>query len=322
MMLSSARSIRRLSTSLRPRSNTFTFQSTPFPVTSLRRLPSSSKNKLIGSSFRQAPCKGVRTLTTNVEKKSISTMDRILWFPRTYPFAFQAMFATCKTAISDLVVQVAIEGKDTKDINWKRTGVFAAFGFGYLGMAQWFFYVTCMKRLFPNMATFGAKTLKEKLKDGPGMRALAGQVCFDNFVVTPFFYFPFFYVFKQSIQGGFDLDGLDFGAISADAWAKYRTNMSEDLKAMWSLWIPGDIFIYAIPVWARLPANHVLSLFWTMVLSAFRGDAIEDAKELDDGAVTGSIGDGPVVARRLSRRDKGSQVRRSLSRRKDNEEGI
>jgi hypothetical protein len=294
-MMSAAR-VRCFSTSLNTvRSLT---QRRTIPVTSMRRALPSSNHKLIGPSFRQAPGQLLRRTLTTAPVPKAGVMDRMLWFPRTYPFAFQAIFATTKTAVSDLVVQVVIEKKE--EINWKRTGVFAAFGFGYLGMAQWFFYVTCMKRLFPNMAEFGAKTFRQKLKDGPGMKALAGQVCFDNFVVTPFFYFPFFYVFKQSIQGGFDLDNLDFGEISKDAWAKYRMNMSEDLKAMWSLWVPGDVFIYAIPVWMRLPANHVLSLFWTMILSYFRGDAIEDAEVLEDAE--GCIGEAPSAIRRLSRR--------------------
>jgi hypothetical protein len=234
-----------------------------------------SSNILIGPSYRQVPAHNVRRLmSTSVKSNSTSVMDKVLWFPRTYPFIFQALFATGKTAISDLVVQISIEKKD--EIDWKRTAVFAAFGFGYLGMAQWFFYVTCMKRLFPNMGVFATKSLKEKLKDGPGLKALAGQVAFDNFVVTPFFYFPFFYVFKQSIQGDFNFDAIDPVVVLQDAWSKYKFNMKEDLQAMWSLWIPGDIFIYAIPIWMRLPANHILSLFWTMVLSMLRGDAIDD----------------------------------------------
>ena len=246
----------------------------------LKNLSASTKQNrlLIGPSYRQAPSHGIRRLTTTTETKA-SLSDRVFWFPRTYPFVFQAIFATGKTAISDLVVQVAVEKKE--EINWKRTAVFAAFGFGYLGCAQWFFYVTCMKRLFPNMAEFGAKTLKQKLKDGPGMKALVGQIGFDCFVVTPFFYFPFFYVFKQSIQGGFDLDHVDLGAITKDAWSKYRMNMREDLTAFWSLWIPGDFFIYAIPIWMRLPANHCISLFWTMALSYLRGDAIEEEETVD-----------------------------------------
>ena len=244
-------------------------------VAALRR--ASSMRAVTGPSLRQTPLGSRRLKSTVGVVSNVGVMDRILWFPRTFPFTFQALFATCKTAISDLVVQKVIEKKE--EIDWKRNAVFAAFGFGYLGLVQWFFYVTCMKRMFPKMGEFASKPLRQKIKDGPGLRALVGQVCFDNFVVTPFFYFPFFYAFKQTIQGELDLSKLDWALIGEGAWEKYRANMYEDWVAMWSLWVPGDFFIYAIPVWMRLPANHMLSLVWTMILSYIRGDAIEDDAE-------------------------------------------
>ena len=269
-------------------------------ATALRR--TASLRAVTGPSLRQTPLGSRRLMSADANAASGGLMDRVLWFPRTFPFTFQALFATGKTAISDLVVQKVIEKKE--EIDWKRNAVFAAFGFGYLGLAQWFFYVTCMKRLFPKMGEFASKPLREKLKDGPGLRALVGQVGFDNFVVTPFFYFPFFYVFKQSIQGDLDLSNMDWGGIGADAWAKYRKNMYEDWAAMWSLWVPGDFIIYAIPVWMRLPANHMLSLVWTMILSYFRGDAIEDDATASAAVAEASEGTpgNPTMVRRRSRR--------------------
>ena len=60
---------------------------------------------------------------------------------------------------------------------------------------------------------------------------------------------------------------------------------------MWTLFVPGDFIIYALPIWARLPANHGLSLVWTLILSSMRGDKIED-DAVEDGAVV----DGTLVA--------------------------
>ena len=31
--------------------------------------------------------------------------------------------------------------------------------------------------------------------------------------------------------------------------------------------VPGDLFVYAAPIWMRLPLNHVISLAWTMILA-------------------------------------------------------
>lgn len=46
--------------------------------------------------------------------------------------------------------------------------------------------------------------------------------------------------------------------------------------------------IYSLPIWARLPANHGLSLVWTLILSSMRGDKIEVPAE--EEVVVGSIG--------------------------------
>lgn len=95
----------------------------------------------------------------------------------------------------------------------------------------------------------------------------------DNFVHYPFVYFPVFYVFKQSLQGG---DGpFDPGKIIQDAATKYKQNGIEDNVKMWLLWVPGDIIVYSVPIWLRLPLNHGLSFIWICYLSFLRGDKIE-----------------------------------------------
>ena len=40
---------------------------------------------------------------------------------------------------------------------------------------------------------------------------------------------------------------------------------------MWSIWIVGDAFVFALPMWARLPANHVISFVYVCILSTTRG---------------------------------------------------
>ena len=54
-------------------------------------------------------------------------------------------------------------------------------------------------------------------------------------------YFPFFYCFKEGIQGG--------GAAAAvpNGLNKYATNAVEDNLSMWALWIPGDLLVCAAP---------------------------------------------------------------------------
>lgn len=89
-----------------------------------------------------------------------------------------------------------------------------------------------------------------------------------SFVHYTFIYFPIFYIFKETIQGEPNQNGA---ALCETALGKYRHNFVEDNLKMWSLWIPGDIIVYAVPLWMRLPLNHGFSFVWTCYLSFLRG---------------------------------------------------
>jgi hypothetical protein len=188
----------------------------------------------------------------------------ITTFPKRRPFATNIIVATVKTSIADLIVQKA-EGR--KEIDWKRNGVFTAFGFAYLGFMQWFIYVTVFTRLCPHAIRFANLPMKDKLKDRAGQIDLIKQTALDNFVHYTFIYFPVFYTLKEMMQG----DGFDASTVQRGL-AKYWKNCVTDNLYMWSLWVPGDLLVYACPIWMRLPLNHVISLAWTMILSGLRGN--------------------------------------------------
>ena len=111
--------------------------------------------------------------------------SRSLWtklssVPAKYPLAFGVAFSGFKTSLSDLLVQKVVEQKEWTDINWKRNGAFAAFGFVYLGGIQYALYVPIFGRVFPQAAAFATKDLASKLKDTVGMFQLVAQVVVDQ----------------------------------------------------------------------------------------------------------------------------------------------
>eukprot|EP00747_Dinoflagellata_sp_TGD_P165422 gnl/TRDRNA2_/TRDRNA2_186665_c0_seq1.p1 gnl/TRDRNA2_/TRDRNA2_186665_c0~~gnl/TRDRNA2_/TRDRNA2_186665_c0_seq1.p1 ORF type:complete len:290 (+),score=38.70 gnl/TRDRNA2_/TRDRNA2_186665_c0_seq1:81-872(+) len=204
-------------------------------------------------------------ISANIEYTGV--WQQITTFPKRRPFATNMIVATTKTSLADILVQKA-EGK--KDIDWSRNGVFVAFGFVYLGAVQWFIYVTVFKTLCPNAIRFANSSWAEKLKDRAGQIDLVKQVCLDNFIHYTFVYFPVFYMFKELIQAR-DA-GSDASSIPSNAMAKYMKNFWGDNFAIWGLWVPGDLVVYAVPIWMRLPLNHAISLAWTMILSWMRGN--------------------------------------------------
>lgn len=193
----------------------------------------------------------------------------ITTFPKRKPFMTNIIVATVKTSLADLIVQ---KGEGKKEIDWKRNGVFTMFGFAYLGVCQWFIYVSLFTRLCPNAIRFSNLSWAEKLKDRAGQIDLIKQTCLDNFVHYTFVYYPVFYMFKEMIQAAPAKEGEKAEAsVPERALGKYWKNSVTDNLYMWSLWVPGDLLVYACPIWMRLPLNHAISLAWTMILSNLRG---------------------------------------------------
>lgn len=208
--------------------------------------------------------------------------QRLTQIPKTYPFLFGMSFSTIKTSTSDLLVQTVIEKRKFEEIDWKRNASFATFGMLYLGGVQYALYVPIMGRVFPNAAKFAAKSVAEKVKDAKGIAALAGQVILDQLIHHPLMYFPAFYITKEVVTSG--------GLRNADimkALNTYKQNMSDDLLALWKIWIPSTILNFAfMPMWARIPWVASTSLIWTCILSGMRGGEVHVGDDLMGGAVT------------------------------------
>eukprot|EP00590_Aulacoseira_subarctica_P006161 CAMPEP_0172420532 /NCGR_PEP_ID=MMETSP1064-20121228/6896_1 /TAXON_ID=202472 /ORGANISM="Aulacoseira subarctica , Strain CCAP 1002/5" /LENGTH=409 /DNA_ID=CAMNT_0013160537 /DNA_START=220 /DNA_END=1446 /DNA_ORIENTATION=+ len=205
--------------------------------------------------------------------------SRLKSVPIEYPLAFGVVISTAKTSFSDLLVQKVVERRE--NIDWKRNAAFATFGFFYLGGVQYMIYVPLFGRLFPNAAAFAAKPIREKIKDIRGLRDLVSQVFLDQCVHHPLLYFPAFYCTKELVMN----QQPDIHRCLME----YKTNMKEDLIALWKVWVPSTLLNFAfMPMWARIPWVAGTSLFWTCILSAMRGGAVTEGETMVGGAVTGA----------------------------------
>jgi len=198
-------------------------------------------------------------------------MAAVLRFAKTSPFTFGLAYSCFKTVGCDVLVQKVVEKREKLD--WRRTLAFGTFGLFYLGGVQYCLYVPVFTRLFPNAAAFAAKPVVEKLRDVRGIRDLFSQVFLDQFVHHPLLYFPVFYSIKEVVTS----DSPDlFKAIGS-----YRENMTEDLQALWKVWVPSTLLNFAfMPMWARIPWVASTSLIWTCILSAMRGSSEIPAGEV------------------------------------------
>merc|ERR1711920_401446 len=101
-----------------------------------------------------------------------------------------------------------------------------------------------------------------KWSDRSGARQLVGQCLFDLCVYVPFCYYPVFYVF----QGSINEESL------VTVLARYKKNCVTDFVANFAFWGPGDVVVFAVPVWIRLPLSHFGGYMWNSILSWMRGD--------------------------------------------------
>lgn len=191
---------------------------------------------------------------------SSTLLASILSFPKRRPFIFGVSLTAFKTGAVDVLVQKYVEKKET--IDTRRTFIFTTFGLTYLGAWQYLLFVKIMPRLVPGAATFATKSLREKLQDKQGLRGLLIQNFVENGINNPLLFFPIFYTLKEYMEGGPLQDGL----------TKYRLHWKEDLRNIWTLWIPAQFFNFAFsPMWFRVPFVACVSAFWTAFVSFKRG---------------------------------------------------
>lgn len=194
--------------------------------------------------------------------------EEIETFPKRRPREFNIILATCKTWLADLIVQflTAPAGGGSWKFDYRRSMAFAFFGFLYVGLTQWLLYVTVLTWLFPDALIFANSEWSMKLTDREGQVDMLGQVIVDNFIFNVFIYFPAFYLIKSFLQA----DGTVMFRVK-DAMYKYSQNLWQDNVRSCSLWIPMDFFVFACPMYMRMPLEHGVSFGWTMFMSFTRG---------------------------------------------------
>jgi hypothetical protein len=167
------------------------------------------------------------------------------------PLAAAMVVTTGKAALADIMTQTIIEGTPPTEVDKRRALLFAAFGFGYQGCAQYYMYSKLYERLFP----------------GNALRNVAAKVLASNLISDPVFFFPTFYTMREVINRG------EFNASCvSDGVAKYAQNWQTDIFNSWMIWFPGYGLTYGVmPVHLRMPTVAAVSFGYVCLLSFTRG---------------------------------------------------
>eukprot|EP00878_Enallax_costatus_P017191 GHUV01018048.1.p1 GENE.GHUV01018048.1~~GHUV01018048.1.p1 ORF type:complete len:164 (+),score=53.53 GHUV01018048.1:1038-1529(+) len=78
----------------------------------------------------------------------------------------------------------------------------------------------------------------------------------------PFCYFPVFYGMKGYVEG----------RSPASIYEKYRADLWENCKALWTIWVPAQLVNFSVvPRHLRIPFVAGVSFAWTVIISVMRG---------------------------------------------------
>ncbi|GAB4824103.1 hypothetical protein N2152v2_011149 [Parachlorella kessleri] len=195
------------------------------------------------------------------------------WYNNTaqaHPFTTGVITTGLKTSAADFFAQKVIEGR--KEIDWTRHAVFVTFGFAYLGGFQYYLYNVkftqwcgAITQTFGHRATAPIKT------------------AIDQFIHHPLLYFPTFFAMKAVVSG----------KPLSTAADKYRAEIWDSLKALWSVWVPAQLVNFAfVPRHLRVPYVAAVSFGWTVILSVMQGkfDAAQHAKQAVPTAAGAALG--------------------------------
>ena len=181
-----------------------------------------------------------------------------------HPIIFGSIIAALKTGFADWLTQTYVE--NTEIIDWRRVSMFTTFGLIHLGGVSYFLYVPVMTRaLFPNARQFVNSSFRNKLRDRSGQITVLKQVATDLFVFASLGYFPVFYLIKERAYS-------DQPSWIQDAFRKYKQNVVNDLASYAACWGPALTLNFGLcPMHMRVPFIALVSLLWTMYVSAVRG---------------------------------------------------
>lgn len=174
------------------------------------------------------------------------------------PFAVGTVTTVVKTSAADAFAQLVLEDRSAADFDLKRHGLFCAFGLFYLGGFQYYLYNHLFVRWCAGItAAVGHKG------------AAPVKTFIDQAIHHPFAYFPAFYGLKGAVEG----------RPLSSTWDRYRAELWDNCKALWTIWVPAQLVNFAfVPRHLRIPYVAGVSFAWTVVLSAMRGAAGRGAR--------------------------------------------
>jgi hypothetical protein len=170
-----------------------------------------------------------------------------------HPKTTAAVFAFFIMSGGDLFSQVFLEKRSV--INYKQSIV--------RGAGSAVMYACVYSRFFRQLERINRI---QYFQTRP-MQAVLAKVGLDNFVVTPFIFFPFLYCWN-----GFWMQPTKSGETEADkakeSLCRYRENILRDCLATWVMYVPGHYVNFRfMPLHLRVPFANAQDFAWATMFA-------------------------------------------------------
>lgn len=183
-----------------------------------------------------------------------------------HPFPTALVTSVGKCVVSDVAVQMTVEGKRLDEVDRRRVFCFFALGLTYVGAFQYGLYNRLMKPAGDLLtARFGTSA------------SVATMVVLDQFVVCPVIYLPTFFGLKQWSSGECGVVEVPGKIATKMTIGEYDAGEFVTMSAMWAYWIPAQaINFWIVPRHLTIPFMNLLGFGWNAIMSAMNGSAIGD----------------------------------------------
>ena len=165
-----------------------------------------------------------------------------------------------KGAGADAGSQLVLQGDSTYDPG--RTVAFGIWSGTYCGLVLYLLYNRFYPVAFP--LTTAAGVVHPHMR-----RHVVGMVAFDNFVSSPWFFIPSYYVVREALREFSAVLELAPARTVRTALGTYRNEFWSCMSLTWSMWVPIHFVTFGglVPQHLRVHFTAVCSFFTLMMTS-------------------------------------------------------
>lgn len=174
---------------------------------------------------------------------------RVSEFAAGNPVSFTSLTAVLRGFVGDIAAQRIEGAKDFDDIDFRRIILYVGWTSGAMHFLDRPLYTWLMPRIFPS-----------RLNGRLYWPNVVKSVIVDNFIATPFVYYPLFYLWKDCI--------VNSSHSSTESLQHCCTELPKQMSVCLWYWVPVQAATFSVvPNHLRMGWLGVSSLAWVSILS-------------------------------------------------------